>query len=1128
MDQLDCTTEFVEASAYYVAEPKNTSDRLDNSREEQQRIQAAAAALPRAPPKNSSSSPGPAKRTEELNMPSSGEMAIIRKCSTHQHFDNDCAECRWWLHGKRLREASVYSSDLLMQQCMPAIVARGEGSTWGLGCQLCARFVADCVSEPATRWSKFAVCGAINVRKDNVTKHLNTQLHQKAMAHYDCKAHAVTNVEEGDREFPAQKHPLQNSSCGLDGAVPRRDKFVQVIKGCSLGLSVRSFANAYPLANEASSNLVVTGCFRDESRLSCSKMITSVAAVLDNVQAALLRKSVRIAFAEDDRDGVRILRVRVVWTTPQVGFAEFFASLVRNPGFSSSESSASTLRTLRRLAYVHDAVRQKGNTPGVQEDEEEHRRMLADGQVPHLAAGGGGDDDDDDSGEAAMLKKLGYRFDRELWEHIRVTIFSGSSDGALTALQGINGLKTPEVLPNLRYQFRDRPHTTRTCCRVALDMCPESSEMRELLITGKQSFAKRAAHSLRFQEIWRRQQRLHPQDAEFKAVLRNLGYAKQRFDSRSKPMTRLLQKIGPAICVLEEMASDVLKCHSTDRAWADKLLRRLCGPKGFVDMVMFAVDTDFAVATYRLTQVQDQSEADASLSVSQVQKCLDECCVMFEEGRVFEKHSVPNGTYTNALLHSFFNVSKRVILRDGSEERFGWPRAHADEGGLLHQPVAHAKRLYRSVKLFLDLNFPHHSWRSRLCAFNLEPEGGTSSTAAKRENIKAFAVKEGVDASRAAIQFLDATVHVRRFFKQFGNSRAAWAKYLDECCRCRRHRANWRPQSDALVPLILTYLGVLDNSSQIERHFSELGLLETKRGAHHHAEHLLQAALKIRLSCPQHWINEMVVFGSQEQEEEPTAAGAEEAGKSDERVSMGDQSQASVLIGKMGALQFLRRCQAKYADIYGKRSLASRSTKPVPLHVKAAKFVLRRARWSHKAPAPKPGSQPARSAAWGSGVRNLVAEHRKRAIIGHDAANAQDAARRFFFSRSTQLRSQTSTRQTPSCSTGVSRKPRPTQSRSNSTAWPCRPAQCEWIVCWRTTRRMSPRRLLLLLLSLPRRPPRSAELPSFALRCARCIGPGAVEAQNILERQEEDHLIPRRLHRRATCVQQQLRTNPWW
>ena len=371
------------------------------------------------------------------------------------------------------------------------------------------------------KWSRFEVNGA-TVRVDGVRKHLVSRGHREALRAYAA----------------AGSQPLQHAGgmardgwarqCGTEARgecveqVPRAAKFADAIRSCMRGDSGRAFSAGQPSCAELHSNLVSTGVFRDESRHAHRKMLAAAGAVLDENQRAMLQKAVRISFADDDRDQHRILRIRVVWEKPHVGCAEFFGAMLKDYGFDAASCVAANIAGFKRLCSTRTR--------------------------------------DEDSAE----------LDEPLWEHVRRTVFCGATDGAAVALLSVRQMAEQGIMPNLRYQFRDRPHTTRTCIKLAYSLCSESEDLRERLITGPQSFARRAKNSRRFQQLWKQKQLDEP-DAMWN-VLADLGYAEQRFDSRIKPMARFLLKLGPALEVLQALSRDLNPHHKQDAKWARDLL----------------------------------------------------------------------------------------------------------------------------------------------------------------------------------------------------------------------------------------------------------------------------------------------------------------------------------------------------------------------------------------------------------------------------------------------------------------------------------------------------------------------------------------------------------------------------
>ena len=812
-----------------------------------------------------------------------------RAACLHTEFQSRCLQCQWEKHKARFCGLSAYVDAVSFLE--QSALALSSGDRFGIGCKLCARLARDVPGATQggkrNKWATFEIRDACSVKIDNIQKHLRSSMHQSALQTY---AAALSTRPTTSADSAPGKPPVSTRDVATDAdeRVPRMTKFVDAIRGCLQGHTFGGYAASHPSSTEMSSPLISTGVFRDESRWACRKMLQSAAAVVDDQQREMLEKAVRIAFSDDDRDQHRILRIRVVWDKPCIGYAEFFGALLKDYGFDAEACRDATMEGLKRLCTKRSGC---------------------------------------------QLRGVQTEFDAVMWDAVRRNIFCGATDGAAVAMKGVRMMASD--LPALRYQFRDRPHTTRTCMKMALEKCPESREMRERLITGKKSFARRVKHSRRFREIWIRKQK---QDVDaLWNVTQDLGYAEQRYDSRSRPMSTFCEKLGPALQVLSELAGDLLKQHQEEARWARSLLQFLSGREGFLKMVMFAIDTDFAVATHKLVRLQDKSQPDVSLAAHEVQQCLDTCRTLFLEARIFDR--APNGTYTNHLLRGFAGVSQQLLLGNGASVLFGWPSAHEDNG-FLKDAVEHAKKLYKAVSLFFHYNFPNHAWRTRFEAFSLST---TMSHSHRRGHILALAEKEGVDPHRAWEQFFEGFPHAMRFHKVLGDSRAAWSAYLDEFCRNPRVWREWRPHADCIVQLVFTFLGIMDGSSDVERSFSQMDLLECRRARRHHTEQVLQDLLKVRLHIPDEF-----------------------------------QTHGADAAWSKSTLAFLRRAQAKYGEFFGLRRLASRSMEPVEREDKLALLLWRRPRWQHLAHKKKGASRTraARLKTWESDVQRLMGERR--------------------------------------------------------------------------------------------------------------------------------------------------------
>ncbi len=798
-----------------------------------------------------------------------------------------------------------------------------EGGPWALGCVLCANRLAaisagglskSCdsydpkVARRCAVWATFNARGS-SVSKKGVRKHCQAQFHQGALR-------ATSGCQPGADWGHIDR--VDGVCAGtLVGEVPRPDRFVAAILSTRGGESARAFAKHTAIA-DLTSALPSVGVLRDGSPKTHQKCLACASTVLLEEDQTLLKSSVRLAFSEDDRDQVRILRIRIVYTKPTVGTKEFFGGGgrggLRDYGFTAEANSNATWLALQTLC-----CRRRG------------RRGPDNATSPDDAV------------------------DQQLLAHVQDICFCGASDGALVALEGIQKLRQEGLLRNLRYQFRDRPHTTRSIIRCTFAMCQESEALLESLIYGERSFAKRARYSRRFSEIWVRKQRESPTD--FYNILASLSYAEQRYDNRSAPMTAFLMKFGSAVDVLVEMAEDRTPCHREDMKWASQVLLSFAGVSGFERLVDFAIDCDFAVATHKLVAMQDASSPDVSLAGAEVAECVETCHALFYIGRVFDE--APNATYTNTLLQSLRGVSRQVIL-DGRACEIGWPRAA--ESQWMRGPVRHARKLYAIAKEFMQLNFPDYSWRTKFAAFACGEH--KLPTELRLGYVEELAVKEGLDPIQTRTQFECALPHLERVYKRTRDNRACWQEFIQSCCR--RPDGRFRTDAACVRELAFTYLGIMDGSSDVERMFATLELCETKRSHRHHNPQNLFNLLKVALDGPRDMESLMLI--------------APQPGE----VTVNQVTQAVSVMWKPD--KFITLCQQKYAEFFGVRSLPSRSLAPCPLSERARQLASVRPRVTFKkkgrllvGPLPAGVKYPAwhRRAMWEETARALRSDSRE-------------------------------------------------------------------------------------------------------------------------------------------------------
>ena len=567
----------------------------------------------------------------------------------HPTFVKTCPRCRWRRTGPAWQRKHAFHHPVSGQLTSPiAEKPLDMPGTWSIGCSLCANYLAQGGKAKGRKKGAFAlfeVRTLATLQGMEINRHCKSELHTQAMKALELSASG--NLQpEGSEEVDAT-----GVSTSCMEAVPRPEKFVWAATNCHAANSYRDFRQFCESA-ELTSVLSSGRNKTDSGKTTCMQLITAWGAVLSDEHRAVLSKGQRLAFSFDERDQVFVNRVRIVVCNPKVKAHEFVAGVVRDFGHGIDECADAAWESLKALCVKHVGRRGPDGVTGPE-----------DAVCNHL------------------LGKL------------QAITFAGSSDGAEVAIQGIQKLRTSGRLPKLRYQFRDRPHTTRTCVKNTLSYMEEGQELLDALVSGQNSFCKRVKYSRRFQQLWKRRQQADAAGSqnieEFVQVLENLSYKECRFDHRSEPMSILCMKLRAVVGVLVELQTDH-KNHPADAAWAKGLLRLISGTDGFNKLVKFGVDCDFAVAAGLLIRLQDKSSADISLSVSEVTECLEICQVLFQEGRVFDSQG--NHTYTGHLLRGFLThgsatssqsaASGQGGIKSFKELNIGWPTECSQEEAL--------------------------------------------------------------------------------------------------------------------------------------------------------------------------------------------------------------------------------------------------------------------------------------------------------------------------------------------------------------------------------------------------------------------------------------------------------------
>jgi hypothetical protein len=353
------------------------------------------------------------------------------------------------------------------------------------------------------------------------------------------------------------------------------------------------------------------------------------------------------------------------------------------------------------------------------------------------------------------------------------------------------------------------------------------------------------------------------------------------------------------VMVLYILAEDMTASHKDDRIWASEVIAAMTGPDGFRNLIQFGVDSDYAVTTHILVRCQDKSEADVALTASEVVGNLEMQEALFWEGRIFD--STANDTYTNRLIVSLRDMWARAFGGQPVHERLrqlNWP----DDFMAALAPIrVYAQELYLTSKEFFHLNFPDHGWR---CKFGAFAQGRARlPEPLQLQYIGELASKEGVDVAQAQHQFLRLSPSFKRMHAESGDNRTMCERVVESL---RTPRGYFRKDFADIIEILLTYIGILDGTSDVERLFAKVELLEMKRRINHFDCLTMKDALQVLLEIPRQ-------------------LGA--------LVSVSHHSiPSSVVQNNARELQVLWRpgkvilkAQMKYASFFGKRKLLSRS-----------------------------------------------------------------------------------------------------------------------------------------------------------------------------------------------------------
>ena len=199
-------------------------------------------------------------------------------------------------------------------------------------------------------------------------------------------------------------------------------------------------------------------------------------------------------------------------------------------------------------------------------------------------------------------------------------------------------LAAPDLFPNLLIVIRDAAHALRIAAK-ALHCDDVFGEVWDELFDGRHALVPDLKNSdkwhnllVAIQEDNVRAVAMPGVPQPLAGILRNVSFAKQRFDSTADPVAKVALMLLPVAVLLSYIASDV-RNEKEQRERAEALLRKL--DTKFCAAI--AVSADWGMICTWFLRLFDAVNHDIAMSRSDIDCMIETLDACFLEGRVFQR-----------------------------------------------------------------------------------------------------------------------------------------------------------------------------------------------------------------------------------------------------------------------------------------------------------------------------------------------------------------------------------------------------------------------------------------------------------------------------------------------------------
>jgi hypothetical protein len=447
-----------------------------------------------------------------------------------------------WAGSAKLRFVNPVTN---VDQCWITIRPMTWGGPFAIGCWICNQFGEQLAKNP---YSRVEVSALAMMQVSVIEGHAKSVSHKRGLELLS----ATRAVDDGI----GPDGPLT----GVSETVPRIDRFVLAANCVARTASYSdyaSFVGALSVGSQLGQAGPRSGQVGDSSSKVIRQMITALAEPLRERDRLVLRNATRISLAFDERDSVMVVHLRCLvkhgtsFKGPSPSLYECVLGPVRDFGTGWEACAKSLQIALRDACMIRNGRR-----------------------------------------EPDMITGKGDQVDEDLYIHICSAVEVAVADGGpdvqkamfeLSPLAQDAGGNAP-LFPNLRHISRDRAHRFRSVQKGTWAAANEMADgFLDSLVTGEQSIARMLEtsrkYSLVFERVQQEQRIADPINAAlFAKTLRNFAFKDARFDSRSKPLMKLLSALPLVISTLCKLGNEG---DDGDRRWARKMIKQFSGDAGY-------------------------------------------------------------------------------------------------------------------------------------------------------------------------------------------------------------------------------------------------------------------------------------------------------------------------------------------------------------------------------------------------------------------------------------------------------------------------------------------------------------------------------------------------------------------